>query len=254
MLVRSRCDLLSDQFLQQADKILAADHPGAETFEVCGMHLAVDQFHPLINKLTGIADEGIFAGIALFAEHTLAEKYGAETYTVQAAHQFAVEPGFGAMGIARFVQTDIGLFYIIGDPGAVLPFARDRFALGDHFGESLVDSEIESILFEKLLHALAHFQFPGKKDKTGIGAPPQDIFAFVPGEDTVTVGEEQAFEGEVAAYGEQSVRFGQMCGREVQVLVESEKWHRISYYAGTASMVAPIPLSVMASHWGFRSS
>src|ERR1700754_1925685 len=63
-------------------EFLPRDHPGAKTFQVFGIDLAIYQFNTFLLKILYILYKRIFAGIACLAEHAFSKEDFAHSYTV----------------------------------------------------------------------------------------------------------------------------------------------------------------------------
>ena len=80
------------QLFQPVDKFPPRDGPRAETREVFGLLLAVDQFKTVACEFPDQRDQCNFGGISLAGVHRFAEKHSSERYAVEAPHQFSISP------------------------------------------------------------------------------------------------------------------------------------------------------------------
>src|SRR6188768_2914874 len=106
--------------------------------------------------------KSVFAGVALFAEHTFTKKYFSNSYSIQTTNQLTVFPDLRAVSKTQLVQNCISFFYLISDPCTCLVFSPDRFAITNNLGKGFISSKIECVLVQQFFHALANFYFPGK--------------------------------------------------------------------------------------------
>src|SRR4029079_6372825 len=93
-------------------------------------------------------------GVALAAEHALAEKHGTDRHAVKTADQSALDPAFDAMGMAAPVQLAIEIDDRLVDPA--LGMAGPRLGAGAHgIGEGGVGRDLEAAGGERYLQSCA---------------------------------------------------------------------------------------------------
>ena len=195
--------------LQAGCERVAGDLAGAETGQVLGVHLAVDQREVAVAQALDQGDEGGLGGIVAAAEHRLAEEQPAQRQAVESADQLAVLPGLHRMGDAAAVQFEVGLLHRRGDPGAVGVAARGG-AGADHRGEVLVEGDREVAAAQGLAQAARDVQLFREQHHARVGRPPEErLSVLVPGEAAVPIGGQQALRAEVAAGRQQAVRLAQ---------------------------------------------
>src|SRR5690606_18229206 len=84
-----------------------------------GINLTINQFVFCSIFLNKINKSG-FGGIGNFGKHTFATKYSSLIDAIKSAYQFSVLPNFYAFRDTGLVESDVGLFHFIGDPGSFL--------------------------------------------------------------------------------------------------------------------------------------
>src|SRR4051794_22488885 len=87
--------------------------------------------------------QGHFAGIALPAEHALAEKRGPKLDAIKPADQLALAPAFHRMGVTAGGQRGVEAENFLIDPALLAPRRRRGTAL-HHLWESLVRGDGEA--------------------------------------------------------------------------------------------------------------
>ena len=75
-------------------------------------------------------------------KHGFAIKGATQGYAIKTASEFAVNPGFDAMGMPQPVQFAVGGNHVFGDPGAGIVAARHR-ASPHHFLKNAVNANLE---------------------------------------------------------------------------------------------------------------
>lgn len=89
--------------LQIVGEFRAGNGPGAETVQVPGWHLAVDQDEAPVAQLADQRREADFGGVVGAAEHGLAEEQLAHGQAVEAANQLLAIPDFHRVSQAALV-------------------------------------------------------------------------------------------------------------------------------------------------------
>ena len=125
-----------------------------------GIHdLAVDPIEIQSAEVIGQCDEGSLACVGLLSKHGFSEKHAPQRNTVEAAYQFARSiPCFNAVRKTQFVQSDIGLNEIIGDPCSF--FRASRATMDDPLKVG-VGCDGERFFAQDSTHAFAHFDVFG---------------------------------------------------------------------------------------------
>lgn len=174
-----------------------------------GVLLAVNPLDVILQTKPDQGCQRQFGAIGYAGEHRLPEHGTPQVDAIQARLQLAIHPGLHAVGDAHFVQLNISLDHVFGDPGALLLWARAAGA-GPHDSFKLsVESDFEAALRTKtgqgLPQAAPHPKALSGEHHAGIGAPPQDGLTIAePGKDTVLVGSNQGCWTEVGASCQQS--------------------------------------------------
>ena len=137
------------------------------------IYLTIDHpefpFHKLSNKV----NHGTFRGISFTAEHGFPEKYPANGDAVKSANQSIPQPDFHGMCVPKLVQTGIGIYHLLGDPGSV--FCSTRLGTGIHDAlEILVESDPERLVPQCLAQASGDDKSLGIEYGPGIGTPPEN--------------------------------------------------------------------------------
>src|ERR1019366_3782076 len=104
--------------------------------------LAVDRLDALLPAEGDERGQCDLRRVGAVREHRFAEEHAAERDTVEAAGEFAVDPGLEAVRAAFVVPGAIRLDHLGDDPGAGLAFARHRRAGGDDAAKSAVDAQL----------------------------------------------------------------------------------------------------------------
>ena len=99
--------------LQELTEMSPGDFPGAETHEVLGGHLAVDQSKASFPKVRDQMDEGDFRGVAQPGKHRFTEEDPVEGDSVKAAGKAASLPAFDRVCVAEFVQPQVCLLHFL---------------------------------------------------------------------------------------------------------------------------------------------
>ena len=117
-------------------------------------------------------------------EHGFAEEGGAEGDAVESAGEFAVAPGFDAVGELAAVEIGVGFDDGGGDPG--------RLAVGaalDDPVEAAVEGDLEFALSDDLAEGARHVEVVEVDDGPRVGTEPEDLVAafIAHGKDAVPV-------------------------------------------------------------------
>ena len=92
--------------------------------------------------------EGDLGSVGAPAEHGFTVKGPPDGHAVEPAGEFAVDPGFHAVGVAELVHSNVGGLDGGGDPGAAARLTG--FGAGpDDRGEVVVEANFEVMLAER---------------------------------------------------------------------------------------------------------
>ena len=121
-------------------KYLSRHLPGAQTGQMRGVLLAIDEPHALRSAKRHQRRERNFGGIGLARKHRFAEDGVTDRRAIQTAHQPAINPSFDAVRQARMMQCDIGRLHLGQDPSARLALAWRAGAGLDHGSKIVVNA------------------------------------------------------------------------------------------------------------------
>lgn len=129
-------------------------------------------------------------------------------------------PHLDAGGEALAVELRIGGNHVGAEPGTVLVDAQLSAVLDDGL-EVLVDADTVVTLIHQRAHGVADVNFVGEDDEALHGTVPDGVVAAegVPGEDAVAVGQQQAVDAQVAAYGYAAVGVAVVWVGEPEVVI-----------------------------------
>mmetsp|Transcript_4831 Transcript_4831/g.17078 ORF Transcript_4831/g.17078 Transcript_4831/m.17078 type:complete len:248 (+) Transcript_4831:528-1271(+) len=196
---------------------------GAQRRQVAGVLLAVD---PRDAEFAAQADQRAQRDLGCIGaahEHRLAEEHPAEVDAIEAADEFAVDPGLNAV---HGRPGQVGGLQLGHDPGAVLAVARRAGAGPQHGGPVVVDANFAARRGGEALHRLAQrarqLEVRRLQHHARVGRPPQRRLAgAIPREDATPIGRLQARGRQRRARGEQPGRIGvaaqrTLAGREAE--------------------------------------
>ena len=195
--------------LEDIHEQLARHRHGAQALQVVGMHLAIQQPETALMQRRAQSGERRLGGIGAPAEHGFPEKDLAYDDAIQSPRQPFIIPTLHGQGLAEIMQMRVGLDDFGGDPGfgARMLLAR---ATDNHLPEGLVTGNAVARLPQGLAQAAGDLDLVRLQYATRIGRPPQDgLSGAEPGEDAAAIGAEQSLGREIAADGQQTVRFFQ---------------------------------------------
>ena len=184
------------------------------------MKLAVDNRTASFLHCTGQVDEGQLRGAGHEREHALAEKGAADVDAVEAADQPLALPHLDAGGEALAVELGVGGNHVGAEPGTVLVDAQAA-AVANDAPEVLVDAQAVLALVHQRAHGVADVNLVGEDDEALHGTEANGVVAAegVPGEDAVAVGQQQAVDAQVAAYGYAAVGVAVVWVGEPEVVI-----------------------------------
>lgn len=184
------------------------------------MKLAVDNRTASFLHCTGKVDEGQLRGAGHEREHALAEESPTDVDTVETADQPLSVPHFDAGGEALAVEFGVGGNHVGAEPGTVLVDAQAA-AVADDAPEVLVDAQAVLALVHQRAHGVADVNLVGEDDEALHGTVPDGVVAAegVPREYAVAVGQQQAVDAQVAAYGYAAVGIAEARVREPEVVI-----------------------------------
>jgi len=211
--------------LQKGAEITAGDRTGAETGQMGGFDLAVDQSEFPFLQLRRQRDEACLGGVRGRGKHRFAEEGAAEGDAVEAAGKNIPLPDLYGVGVSEVMEGAVGLPHFRRDPGAVLSGAWPP-AGGNHRPEGPVERDPDEPFFHELPHAPGYAEFVREENETGVRRPPEDRFAVgIPGEDPLPIGGKQTFGRKIAAYGNKTAWVGVPDGGKENRLRESINRH-----------------------------
>src|SRR3982750_1400397 len=135
-------------------------------------------------------------GVRLMGEHRFAKYPAAQVDAVQPAHQFAIHPGFYAVGMSSPVKAGVGLHHIRNNPGARLARARLAGTGIDDALEGTVKAKLATGLRLEAGQGLAQramkLEMRCLQDHAWVGAPPKRWLAQAkPRENSVRISLDQ---------------------------------------------------------------
>src|ERR1700722_1515683 len=117
--------------------------------------------------------KGDLRGVALAAEHRLAEEDAADAHPVESADELLAKISLDAVREAARVQIGVGLLHIARDPGAGARRAR-RCAALDHGTKVLIDQAAVAAVAQRLLQTARGAKLLRKQHLPWVGRPPKE--------------------------------------------------------------------------------
>src|SRR6266496_4206834 len=145
-----------------------------------------------------------FRCIADAMEHGFAREETADRDTVNAAGEFAGLPAFDAVGMSFFVQSGVGLDEPGADPGAFAAWSGRSATFNDP-PEGAIPRDFENALAQDSRQTFRNMKSVQVKNGARVRRPPGDRIVG-PGEDAVSISQQQAGDGQIAADGDQAVK------------------------------------------------
>ena len=181
------------QRVREAGEVAGARHlHRAETGEVRGDELGVEQAEPAGAQARDQVHQRHLARVAFRAEHALAEEGGAQHDAVEAAGEPPVAPGLDAVGVPLPVQRAVGLEDRAVDPGFGPAPGAPRAAPHDA-GEFAVHGDLEVPGTHRPRQPARHVEAVQRNDAALLRVDPEDVglrLALGHGEEPAAVGPE----------------------------------------------------------------
>lgn len=135
-------------------------------------------------------DEGDFAGVCFAGEHAFSGEEAAESDAVESAHEFAIAPGFNAVGQAKLVQPGVGHNEVFADPGFFAARCRGGAVAHDGFEGGVYVDLVRPFLHHPLQRTRYVESIQGQNG-AGVGLIPVNAILLSHGEHALRVSGEQ---------------------------------------------------------------
>ena len=222
-------DLEVSEFMEVFEEGLSWDEACAESFEVIGVSLAVDELETGIMSDGDEGSESNFGGVIYRCEHGFTAEEAADGDAVEAADELIIFPGFDAVNDAEFMELFVAIDHLRQDPGG-LEFGATRltFEDGSHamgaichdFAEGGICAEFEVMVTHGSFKRGGEVEFVRVEDEAFFwGEPPDEVSFFIgPGEDAISISSVNDFGVEGAAGSEEAVFIGNRVRRKIVAL------------------------------------
>ena len=211
------------------------DDASAHRLEVRCLYLAVDHQSAVLLHELGEEDKRELACAGHEREHALADEAASERHAVESAHESVALPHLHALRKVLAVELGVGVYYILAKPRSFRVVASVGFlAATYHAVEVVTDRHVVLALVNQRAHRVRHVYLFGEDDKALLRTVPQRLVVVAerePRKDAVTVCEQQAVDGEVAANAQESVGLHVYGLGEYQFFANPVN-HDLKYYSG----------------------